>query len=43
MQIFFSIMIQDDLCPFWGDHLNSQASPDLTINNNDAEMAERFS
>ena len=43
MQIFVSIMIQDDPCHPWSDYINSQASPDLTINNNDAEMAEIFS
>jgi len=43
MQIFVSIMIQDYLCPPWRDHINSRASLDLTINNNDAKMAKRFS
>ena len=43
MQIFVSIMIQDDPCTPWSDHINSRTSPDLTIDNNDAEMAKRFS
>ena len=43
MQIFVSIMIQDDPCTPWSDHINSRTSPVLTIDNNDAEMAKRFS
>ena len=43
MQIYFSIMIQTDLCHLWSDHINSQASSDLTISNNNAKMAENFS
>lgn len=43
MQISFSIMIRADLDQPWSDHINSQASPDLTIENNDAEMAKRIS